>query len=94
MTLGRGDGLLGLRPQGPLGPRGDSVTLAQIDWTYTTHAGEGAAPHHRLAHTCAYLGAQLPPTAIQSCLTPAAGRTHAALAAEAAANSSGKGIPA
>ncbi len=34
MTLGRGDGLLGLKPQGKMGPRGDSVTLAQIDWTY------------------------------------------------------------
>ena len=38
-TLGRGDGLLGLKPQGKLGPRGDSVTLAQIDWTYRTDAG-------------------------------------------------------
>ncbi|WP_428000625.1 DEAD/DEAH box helicase [Acidovorax sp.] len=34
MTLGRGYGLLGLKPQGKMGPRGDSVTLAQIDWTY------------------------------------------------------------
>ena len=39
-TLGRGDGLLGLKPQGKLGPRGDSVTLAQFDWTYQTHAGD------------------------------------------------------
>ncbi|PJI97635.1 helicase-like protein [Acidovorax sp. 69] len=39
MTLGRGDGLLGLQPQGKLGPRGDSVTLAQIDWTYRTDDG-------------------------------------------------------
>ena len=39
-TLGRGDGLLGLKPQGKLGPRGDSVTLAQFDWTYTTVAGK------------------------------------------------------
>ena len=38
-TLGRGDGLLGLKPQGKLGPRGDSVTLAQFDWTYTTNTG-------------------------------------------------------
>ena len=38
-TLGRGDGLLGLKPQGKLGPRGDSVTLAQIDWTYRTDGG-------------------------------------------------------
>ena len=36
MTLGRGDGLLGMKPQGKMGPRGDSVTLAQIDWTYRT----------------------------------------------------------
>ena len=34
MTLDRGDGLLGLKPQGKTGPRGDSVTLAEIDWTY------------------------------------------------------------
>ena len=33
-TLGRGEGLLGLKPQGPRGPRGGQVTLAQIDWTY------------------------------------------------------------
>ncbi len=34
MTLGRGDGLLGMRSQGKLGPRGDMVSFAQIDWTY------------------------------------------------------------
>ena len=39
MTLGRGDGLLGMQPQGKLGPRGDSVTLVQIDWTYRTDGG-------------------------------------------------------
>jgi superfamily II DNA or RNA helicase len=39
MTLGRGDGLLGLQPQGKLGPRSDSVTLAQIDWMYRTDTG-------------------------------------------------------
>lgn len=47
MTLGRGEGLLGMAPQGKLGPRGDSVTLAQIDWTYRTDTGaqwETAAP--------------------------------------------------
>ncbi|GKT25187.1 DEAD/DEAH box helicase [Acidovorax sp. SUPP3334] len=38
-TLGRGDGLLGLRPHGPIGPRGDQVTLAHIDWTYRTPQG-------------------------------------------------------
>ncbi|RYF08492.1 MAG: DEAD/DEAH box helicase [Comamonadaceae bacterium] len=41
MTLGRGDGLLGLQPQGKMGPRGDSVTLAHIDWTYRTASGAG-----------------------------------------------------
>ncbi|WP_405048439.1 DEAD/DEAH box helicase [Rhodoferax sp.] len=39
-TLDRGQGLLGLKPQGKLGPRGDSVTLAQFDWTYLTDAGD------------------------------------------------------
>jgi len=39
-TLDRGHGLLGLKPQGKLGPRGDSVTLAQFDWTYQTETGE------------------------------------------------------
>ncbi len=39
-TLGRGDGLLGLRPQGKLGPRGDNVTIARFEWTYQTDAGE------------------------------------------------------
>ena len=39
-TLDRGHGLLGLKPQGKLGPRGDSVTLAQFDWTYQTDAGD------------------------------------------------------
>lgn len=39
MTLGRGDGLLGMAPQGKLGPRGDSVTLVQVDWTYRTDDG-------------------------------------------------------
>src|SRR5690606_5023607 len=47
MTLGRGEGLLGMAPQGALGPRGGSVTLARIDWTYRTDGGaqwETAAP--------------------------------------------------
>lgn len=43
MTLGRGDGLLGLKPQGKMGPRGDSVTLAQIDWTYRLEDSPQAA---------------------------------------------------
>ncbi|RZI85683.1 MAG: DEAD/DEAH box helicase [Rubrivivax sp.] len=38
-TLSRGDGLLGMKPSGPFGPRGGSVTVAQIDWTYTTDTG-------------------------------------------------------
>ncbi len=38
-TLTRGDGLLGMRPSGSFGPRGGSVTVAQIDWTYV--AGDG-----------------------------------------------------
>lgn len=47
MTLGRGEGLLGLAPHGRLGPRGAGVTLARIDWTYRTGSGaqwECAAP--------------------------------------------------
>jgi len=46
-TLGRGDGLLGMRPSGPFGPRGPTVTVAQITWTYVTDDGlqwETAAP--------------------------------------------------
>ncbi|WKB51439.1 DEAD/DEAH box helicase [Eleftheria terrae] len=46
-TLGRGDGLLGLKPSGPFGPRGDPVTVARVDWTYRGNAGlrwETAAP--------------------------------------------------
>jgi superfamily II DNA or RNA helicase len=38
-TLTRGDGLLGMRPSGPFGPRGGSVTIAQIDWTYVADDG-------------------------------------------------------
>ncbi|MBW8894187.1 MAG: hypothetical protein JF617_19555, partial [Burkholderiales bacterium] len=29
-TLTRGDGLLGLRPRGALGPRGEQVTVAEL----------------------------------------------------------------
>ena len=46
-TLGRGQGLLGLKPHGPIGPRGDPVTVARIDWTYRTpqgHCWEAPAP--------------------------------------------------
>jgi superfamily II DNA or RNA helicase len=38
-TLGRGDGLLGMRGMGPFGPRGGQVTVAQVDWTYRTESG-------------------------------------------------------
>ncbi|WP_310387138.1 DEAD/DEAH box helicase [Roseateles sp.] len=38
-TLSRGDGLLGLAPGGKLGPRGDTVTVAQVDWTYADGRG-------------------------------------------------------
>ncbi|MEB0133754.1 DEAD/DEAH box helicase [Actimicrobium sp. CCC2.4] len=38
-TLTRGDGLLGMRPTGLFGPRGGSVTVARIDWTYATASG-------------------------------------------------------
>jgi superfamily II DNA or RNA helicase len=38
-TLTRGDGLLGMKPSGPFGPRGDSVTVVLVDWTYTTGDG-------------------------------------------------------
>ncbi|QIL83813.1 DEAD/DEAH box helicase [Diaphorobacter sp. HDW4A] len=39
MTLGRGDGLLGMRSQGKLGPRGDLVSLVQITWVYRLPEG-------------------------------------------------------
>ncbi|MGH6647331.1 DEAD/DEAH box helicase [Aquabacterium sp.] len=38
-TLTRGDGLLGMKPSGLFGPRGGSVTVARIDWTYATDDG-------------------------------------------------------
>ncbi|MGS0742716.1 DEAD/DEAH box helicase [Glaciimonas sp. GG7] len=38
-TLTRGDGLLGMRPSGPFGPRGGSVTVVRISWTYITDDG-------------------------------------------------------
>jgi superfamily II DNA or RNA helicase len=47
-TLGRGHGLLGLRPSGPFGPRGPQVTVAQITWLYRhddgRHGREVALP--------------------------------------------------
>jgi superfamily II DNA or RNA helicase len=33
-TLTRGDGLLGMKPSGPFGPRGGQVTVVQITWAY------------------------------------------------------------
>ncbi|QRX82735.1 DEAD/DEAH box helicase [Glaciimonas sp. PAMC28666] len=38
-TLSRGDGLLGMKPSGPFGPRGGLVTIVRIAWTYTTDQG-------------------------------------------------------
>ncbi|HET7792289.1 MAG TPA: DEAD/DEAH box helicase [Rhizobacter sp.] len=38
-TLGRGDGLLGLRPTGAMGPRGPEVTVAWVDWVYLGEGG-------------------------------------------------------
>ncbi|WP_411880340.1 DEAD/DEAH box helicase [Polaromonas sp. YR568] len=46
-TLTRGDGLLGMKPSGPFGPRGNSVTVARVDWTYSSDGGlywEAPAP--------------------------------------------------
>ncbi|MBC8055249.1 MAG: DEAD/DEAH box helicase [Rhizobiales bacterium] len=38
-TLTRGDGLLGMRAMQGFGPRGAQLTVARIDWSYTTEAG-------------------------------------------------------
>ncbi len=38
-TLTRGDGLLGMRAMPGFGPRSAQVTVARIDWLYTTDAG-------------------------------------------------------
>jgi len=38
-TLTRGDGLLGMRPSGSFGPRGGSVTVVRIEWTYLAEDG-------------------------------------------------------
>jgi superfamily II DNA or RNA helicase len=38
-TLSRGDGLLGMKPHGAMGPRGPQVTVARIDWTYEGSRG-------------------------------------------------------
>lgn len=39
-TLTRGDGLLGLRPSGPFGPRGGEVTVALVTWHYLHDGAE------------------------------------------------------
>ncbi|MDP3082183.1 MAG: ATP-dependent helicase, partial [Rubrivivax sp.] len=39
-TLSRGDGLLGLRAMAGFGPRSAALTVAQVDWTYRTDAGQ------------------------------------------------------
>ena len=51
MTLGRGEGLLGLQPHGTLGPRGDRVTLAEIDWTYRVLPPDSGLPGAAQWHT-------------------------------------------
>ena len=38
-TLTRGDGLLGLRARPGFGPRSAQLTVARVDWTYSTDAG-------------------------------------------------------
>jgi superfamily II DNA or RNA helicase len=38
-TLGRGQGLLGMRAHGDMGPRGNQVSVVQIDWLYSTDSG-------------------------------------------------------
>jgi superfamily II DNA or RNA helicase len=38
-TLGRGDGLLGLKPHGAMGARGPEVTVAWVDWVYLGEGG-------------------------------------------------------
>ncbi len=61
-TLTRGDGLLGMKPTGPFGPRGPQVTIAQISWVYVTEAG---------------LSWQTPaPTTVLNSRTPAAQWVH------------------
>ena len=56
-TLDRGQGLLGLKPQGKLGPRADSVTLAQFDWIYHTGAGD----RWQMSAPTSILNSRLPP---------------------------------
>lgn len=39
LSLGRGEGLLGMAPHGRFGPRGGTVSLALVDWTYRLAEG-------------------------------------------------------
>jgi superfamily II DNA or RNA helicase len=43
-TLTRGDGLLGMRAHGLFGPRGSTLTVAQIDWVYGSGAARWSMP--------------------------------------------------
>ena len=63
-TLSRGDGLLGMKPFGPVGPRGPAVTVARLDWTYETEQGlrwetavSGLGPKRRVDATPLLTGA-------------------------------------
>ena len=38
-SLGRGEGLLGMAPHGRFGPRGGTVSAAQVEWTYRLDDG-------------------------------------------------------
>src|SRR5438105_159325 len=57
-TLTRGDGLLGLRAMDGFGPRGAQLTVARIDWTYTTDSGL----HWETPAPTSVLGARPKPT--------------------------------
>jgi len=60
-TLGRGHGLLGMRPSGRSGPRGDQVSVARVDWCYHGPGGlawSGPAPRSLLNSR---------PPAVQAC---------------------------
>ncbi len=60
-TLGRGDGLLGMKPSGVFGPRGGNVTVARVDWVYGADHGmrwELSAPAtalHRPSESACFL---------------------------------------
>jgi superfamily II DNA or RNA helicase len=45
LTLNRGDGLLGMVPEGAFGPRANQVTIARVDWVYSLpHGWSWATP--------------------------------------------------